>query len=147
MKEINSNYTQYFLLCAIILLGLIIRLYFYVGHIFSDDAYYSYLGYTFLNGEFANDFLGYPVFPLRIAFIGLTAISMNLFGTNESATLILPIMFSLLSILLAYKMTRLITNDENISITASVLMAFFPTDIIFASIAFPDLINIFFELH
>jgi 4-amino-4-deoxy-L-arabinose transferase-like glycosyltransferase len=84
------------------------------------------------------------VFPLRIAFIGLTAISMNLFGANESATLILPIVFSLLSILLAYKMTKLITNSESTAIIISILMAFFPTDIIFATINFPDVMNTFF---
>jgi 4-amino-4-deoxy-L-arabinose transferase-like glycosyltransferase len=97
-----------------------------------------------LNGEFANDYLGYPVFPLRIAFISLTSFSMMIFGMNEFATIIFPIVFSLANILLIYKLTRLLTGDEKTAIYATLLMAFFPTDVIFASISFPDLINIFF---
>lgn len=144
MKEINSTYKQFYLLAIIILLGLLVRLYFHVGHIFSDDAYYSYLSYTLLNSDFAKDYLGYPVFPLRIVFIGLTSLSMKIFGTNEFATVFFPFAFSLLSILLTYKLTRLITNSERTAISACILMTFFPTDVIFASINFPDLINVFF---
>ncbi len=86
----SSNFKQYFHLVLVIIVAILLRLYFQIGHIFSDDAYYSYLSFTMQNGEFAKDYLGYPVFPLRIAFTGLTAFSMNIFGTNESATLILP---------------------------------------------------------
>lgn len=144
LKNINSNYKQYFLLAFIVLIGLVIRLYFHVGHIFSDDAYYTYLSYTLLNGQFANDYLGYPVFPLRIAFIGLTAFSMKVFGINEFATLFFPFLFSQLNILLVYKTSQLFTVNNRIAIYAALLIAFFPTDLIFATIGFPDLINIFF---
>ncbi len=144
MKKINSNYKQYYLLAFIILLGFLVRLFFQVGHIFSDDAYYSYLSYTLINGDFAKDYLGYPVFPLRIAFIGLTSLSMKIFGTNEFATIIFPLVFSLANILLVYKFTRLFTGSERTALYAAFLIAFFPTDVIFASVNFPDLINIFF---
>ena len=97
-----------------------------------------------MNGEFAKDYLGYPVFPLRLAFIGLTAISIRLFGVNEFATLFFPFTFSLLNILLTYKLSRLLTNDNKIVLIAALLIALFPADIVFASINFPDLINIFF---
>ncbi len=90
MKKINSNYKQYYLLAFIILVGFLVRLFFQVGHIFSDDAYYSNLSYALSNGDFAKDFLGYPVFPLRVAFIGLTTVSMRIFGANEFAMVIFP---------------------------------------------------------
>jgi len=128
----------------IVLLGLLVRLYFQVGHILSDDAYYTYLSYTLLNGHFATDYLGYPVFPLRIVFIGLTSFSMMIFETNEFATIIFPLVFSLANILLAYKFTRLFTGNEKTALYAALLTTFFPTDVTFASINFPDLINIFF---
>ncbi len=144
LKEINSTYKQYFLLALIVLFGLLLRFYFRIGHIFSDDAYYTYLSYTLLNGEFAKDYIGYPVFPLRLAFIGLTAVSIRLFGVNEFATLFFPFTFSLLNILLTYKLSRLLTNDNKIALLAALLIALFPADIVFASINFPDLINIFF---
>jgi 4-amino-4-deoxy-L-arabinose transferase-like glycosyltransferase len=120
------------------------RLYFQIGHIFSDDAYYSFLSFTLFNGDFANKYLGYPVFPLRMAFISLTAISMKVFGINEFATLFFPFMFSLLNVLLVYKTAQLFSGNNKIAIYAALLIAFFPTDVIFATIGFPDLINVFF---
>lgn len=143
-EEINQSTRQNFVLLLIILIGCFTRLYFYTGHIFSDDAYYSYLSYTLLDGDFAGEYTGYPVFPLRIGFIVLTTFSMKLFGVNEFATIIFPFMFSLLNFLLVYKLTKLITNKNETAFTASFLIALFPTDIIFASIGFPDLINTFF---
>ncbi len=128
----------------IISIGILVRLFFYTGHIFSDDAYYAYLSQTLVNGNFMNDYLGYPVFPLRVGFIGLTAISMKIFGVNEFATLLLPFFFSILNIYLTYKLAELITEKKEIALLSSMLMALFPTDIIFATIGFPDLINIFF---
>ncbi|MGB5529735.1 MAG: glycosyltransferase family 39 protein, partial [Ignavibacteriaceae bacterium] len=120
------------------------RFYFQTGHVFSDDAYYSYLSYTMLNGNFTADYLGYPVFPLRFAFIGLTSLSMEIFGITESATLIFPFIFSVLNIVLTYKLSRLFTENYRVALFAAFLMAFFPTDVIFSTIAFPDLINVFF---
>jgi 4-amino-4-deoxy-L-arabinose transferase-like glycosyltransferase len=144
LKNYNSSYHRFFILFLIILLGILVRIYFRVGYIFSDDAYYSYLSYTLLKGNFAEGYLGYPVFPLRIAFVGLTTLSMIIFGTNESATLIFPFVFSILNILLTYKITRLFTENDRVALFAAFLMAFFPTDVIFSTIGFPDLINVFF---
>lgn len=135
---------QYFQLTIIILFGVLLRLYFQIGHIFSDDAYYSYLSYSFVSGQFANDYLGYPVFPLRMGFIVLTSFSMMIFGNNEFATIVFPFIFSLINILLAYKLTKLLTKNENAAVSASLLAALFPTDVVFSSINFPDLINVFF---
>jgi hypothetical protein len=95
LSKISSNKKQYLVLASILLIGLLARLYFQVGHIFSDDAYYSFLSYSLSNGDFANDYLGYPVFPLRFGFIGLTSFSMMIFGTNEFATIIFPLVFHL----------------------------------------------------
>lgn len=143
MTSTRTLNKSFMILAAIILLALIIRSYFFAGHIFSDDAYYSYLSVTLLNGDY-NNYLGYPVFPLRIAFLGLTSISMMIFGTNEFATIIFPFLFSILSIPLTYKTTRLFIDNKNTALTAAFLAALFPTDVIFATIGFPDLINVFF---
>ena len=144
MNNTNSNFRQYFLLSFIVLAGIAARLFFQIGHIFSDDAYYSYLSHSLLNGDFTSNFLGYPVFPLRIGFIGLNSLSRIIFGTNEFSTLVFPFLFSILNIALTFKLSQLITKNINISLFAAFLLAFFPTDIIFASIGFPDLINVFF---
>jgi len=124
--------------------GILIRLYFNVGHIFSDDAYYSYLSYNLLNGDFPGDYLGYPVSPLRINHLLLTAFSFSIFGVNEYATLVFPFIFSISAILLTYKLAALLTSDDSISFTAAFLMAFFPTDVVFATINFVDVSTMFF---
>lgn len=144
MKKINLVSKHHLLFIFIIIAAIIVRLYFRIGHIFSDDAYYFFLSSTLLNGEFNNDYLGYPVFPLRMGFIGLTAFSMMIFGVTEFATIFFPFLFSILNIYLTYKLTELFTAKKKIALISSLLIALFPTDIIFASIGFPDLINIFF---
>ena len=121
-----------------------VRIYFPLSHIFSDDAYYSYLSYSFLNGDFTHNYLGYPVFPLRIGFISLTSFSMMIFGTNETATIVFPFLFSIVNLILTYKLTLIITKDINAALRAAFLMALFPTDVVFATLNFPDLINVFF---
>ncbi len=129
---------------VILLAGIIIRLYFNIGHIFSDDAYYSYLSYNLLSGDFPGDYLGYPVSPLRINHLLLTAFSFSIFGVSEFATLVFPFFFSIGSILLTYKLAALLTSDDSISFTAAFLMAFFPTDVVFATINFIDISTMFF---
>jgi len=129
---------------VILLAGILIRLYFNIGHIFSDDAYYSYLSYNLLNGDFPGDYLGYPVSPLRINHLLLTTFSFSIFGINEFATIVFPFIFSIGIILLAYKLAALLTRDESISLTAAILMAFFPTDVVFATINFVDISTMFF---
>jgi 4-amino-4-deoxy-L-arabinose transferase-like glycosyltransferase len=140
----DKNYKEFLPLALIAILAVLVRLYFFTGHVFSDDAYYSGLSHTLLVGNFADNYLGYPVFPLRIAFIGLTSFSMMIFGANETSTMIFPFLFSILNLLLVYKITRLFSAERKTVITATFFIALFPTDIIFSSIFFPDLINVFF---
>jgi len=140
----DSNFTQYFRLALIMIVAVLLRIYFHIGHIFSDDAYYSFLSYSFFQGDLTNEYIGYPVFPLRAAFIGLTAVSMMIFGNNEFATLLFPLLFSIINIILIFKLVQLITVNNNKALISAILITFFPTDVIFASICFPDLINTFF---
>jgi 4-amino-4-deoxy-L-arabinose transferase-like glycosyltransferase len=135
---------KYYPIILIIATGIIVRLYFSIGHIFSDDAYYSYLSYTLLQGDFAKDYLGYPIFPLRITFLSITALSFKIFGINEFATIVFPYLLSIANLILTYKLAKLFTRDVNISLLSALLMAFFPTDIVFATIGFVHLPNLFF---
>jgi len=144
LPDITAKYRNEFFLTLIIIAGIILRLYFQIGHIFSDDAYYSYLSYTLLGGEFAKDYLGYPIFPLRITFLSITALSFKLFGINEFATIVIPFLLSIANLFLTYKLAKLLTGNVNVSLLSALLMAFFPTDIVFATIGFVDLSNKFF---
>lgn len=139
MKSLNKYY-----LLFILLAGIIVRIYFFTGHIFSDDAYYSYLSYTLLDGNFANGYLGYPLFLLRVGHLFLTAVSFAIFGINEFATIVFPFLISILNLLLTYKIAQLFTGKNEIALLSALIMAFFPTDIVFATINFVDAQNIFF---
>jgi 4-amino-4-deoxy-L-arabinose transferase-like glycosyltransferase len=144
MKSINIQTKNIFLFLLILILGILVRIYFSTGHVFSDDAYYSYLSYTILNGEFTAEYLGYPIFPLRIFHLLITAFLFKLFGINEFATILFPFIISIANLFLIYKLTKVITDNEKTALLSSLLIAFFPTDIIFASINFVDSTNVFF---
>ena len=144
MQNLKKVFPEYKFLFIIILIAIFVRYYFKIGHIFSDDAYYSYLSHSLLSGEFTKFYLGYPVFPLRIGQIALTSLAFSLFGTNETATIAFPFLFSIANLILAFKLTLLITKNNTVALTAVFLMALFPTDVVFATLNFPDLINLFF---
>lgn len=136
----NQEYFIYY----IVGIAILIRLFFYSGHVFSDDAYYGYLSYTMYKLDFAKDYIGYPHTPLRINVFILTALSFLFFGSTEFATTVFPILFSIGHIFLAYFFTKLVTDNQKTALIAAVLMAFFPTDIAFASINFADSPSAFF---
>ena len=138
-----KNYRTYIYPAIIILTGILLRIYFFIGHIFSDDAYYSFLGYSLFRGDFAASYLGYPIFPLRVGNLVLTNLSFNIFGIGEFATIVFPFLFSIANLLLTYFLAFELTKNEKCSLIAMLIMSFFPTDIIFASMNFVDLQNVF----
>jgi 4-amino-4-deoxy-L-arabinose transferase-like glycosyltransferase len=125
-------------------LGIFLRFYFYFGHVYSDDAYYNYLAYTFYKGNFGADYLGYPICFVRMGQTWLTAFAFWLFGTTEAATTVFPMIFSVINMVLVYKITKVITKSEINSILVLLFTAFYPTEILFASIAFTDLFSTVF---
>ena len=137
MRKYNKN------ILLIISVAIAVRLYFNMGHVFSDDAYFSYLSYTILNGDFTAEYLGYPLFPLRIFHLLFTAFLYEIFGINETATILLPLFISIAGVILTYKVAMIFTYNEKIALLSATLMVFFPTDIIFATINFVDLPNMF----
>ena len=144
MRLINIQSKNTLLLLLILILGILVRLYFFTGHVFSDDAYYSYLSYTIFNSDFTGDYLGYPIFPLRIFHLLITACLYKIFGINETVTILFSFFISIANLILTYKFTQLITGNKKIALLSLILIAFFPTDIIFATINFVDLPNVFF---
>jgi 4-amino-4-deoxy-L-arabinose transferase-like glycosyltransferase len=125
-------------LSLVLVVACFIRYLFYLGHIFSDDAYYNYLSYTLFNGNFAQDYLGYPHYPLRINIYFLTALAFKLFGANEFATTVFPMIYSLAAIIVAYFCADTFTNSKQIARLTALIMTFLPTEIVFASLNFSD---------
>jgi len=138
--KINKTYLFF---AAIVLTGILLRIYFYIGHIFSDDAYYAFLSCNVFSGNFTSSYLGYPIFPLRVGILALTNLSFNIFGIGEFATIVFPFIISIANLILTYKIAAELTQKDSFALIAVLLMAFFPTDVIFASINFVDLQNVF----
>jgi Dolichyl-phosphate-mannose-protein mannosyltransferase len=132
------------ILFLILVFALVIRYIFFCGLVFSDDSYYSWLAYQFNTSSNSINYLGYPILLIRKIALLFTIISYNLIGYNEKAGTLFPFLFSLLSIILIYKITQDLFNNKRISLTAAFLSAFFPVDVIFASVNFTDLECVFF---
>lgn len=114
-----------------------------MGHVFSDDSYYSQLAISFLDGTYPQNFSGYLIFLARKLVTVVTAAGFSIFGENEIGSVAFPFIFSILSIGLIYGIAEEIFN-KNIALAAAFILAIFPVDIIFASLNFPDLIAAFF---
>jgi len=112
--------------------------------VFSDDSYYYWLAYQLKNFPNSISYLGYPILLIRKLSLFFTIFSYYLLGYNEKAGTFFPFIFSLFSIILIYKIAKELFNKNRISLTAAFFAAFFPVDIIFASINFSDLECVFF---
>jgi 4-amino-4-deoxy-L-arabinose transferase-like glycosyltransferase len=129
---------------ALIAAGIFVRFYFFFGQVYSDDAYYNYLAYTMYNADFGSDYLGYPVCLVRIGQSFITAVSFLLFGPSENSAAVFPMLFSIMNMLLNYKLAKTLIKSEIVSVLVLAFTAFYPTEVLFASIAFTDLYSTFF---
>ncbi len=132
-------YRSRIILILIILAASILRIIYFSGLVFSDDSYYNQLAYSLLNGNYAEGYLGYPIFLLRKAHTVLTSFSFLIFGANEFSSVLIPFIFSVSGIFLTYKFVFLYTKNDQTSLIAAFLIALLPTDVIFSTINFADL--------
>ncbi len=130
---------DYSLILILLVLGLGVRLLFYFGHVFSDDAYYTQLALKIIEGDSIESYVGYPIFKLRLAHVTLLVLSFKLFGISEFAESLPSLFFSLLTIVFVYKISMLLFKQKNTAFYASLLLVMFPTDVVFASINFTDI--------
>ena len=126
-------------LFLIIIVAIVVRIYFFNGIVFSDDTYYDFLGLSIVKGHYAQSYLGYPIFLLRKLQSLFTAISFSVLGINQTASIAAPFLFSIAGIIVAYFLSLELTDNRRIAILTSLLLAFFPSDIIFATINFTDM--------
>ncbi|MBU1100443.1 MAG: glycosyltransferase family 39 protein [Bacteroidetes bacterium] len=145
LKTFNFSKNQdLYILILILFIAFLTRIFFYNGIVFSDDSYYNQLAISLLQGNFAENYLGYPIFLLRKMEIVFTAFSFFLFGINETSSVLFPFVLSVSSIVLVYKFALVLFEEKKIGLLAAFLYAFFPPDIIFATINFTDLQCAFF---
>ena len=130
--DIESS--RYILLSLILLFALIIRLSFFCGITGGDDLAYleeihkSYMG----DFEPASSHWG-----LRLGFILPSLLCVYLFGFNEAALALFPLICSVAHILLIYATAKLLVNEKT-ALLSAFLMAFFPLDVFFATMIFLD---------
>lgn len=130
------------LIFSIIITGILIRIYFYSGHVFSDDAYYFELSKLISQNSPLSNYLGYPIFKLRIFFNFLNALMLKIWGIKEISLIILPFTVSVLNLFLIYYIAKELFHDKRIQLIALFLVTFFPVEIIFSTIGFPDSFNL-----
>lgn len=138
----NKENIQKILFLILVVTGLFIRIYFGGGHVFSDDAYYFKLSQFISKNVSLSEYQGYPIFKLRVLFNFLLALMLKIFGVNEISTIILPFIVSILNLFLTYFFTKTFFNDKKTALIALFMIAFFPVEIVFATISFPDSLNV-----
>lgn len=116
-------------LAAILGLAVELRLIFYQGVIHTDDIFYSHLARGLAEGvsPFAQPLLDQSSV-LRIALYGPVALLYRLFGANDVTTLAWPFACSLLSIIGAYVIGRIVCNATS-GLFAAFLLAILPTSV------------------
>jgi 4-amino-4-deoxy-L-arabinose transferase-like glycosyltransferase len=140
---ISDSRNDWLILSLIILAGVILRIYFFTGHIFSDDAYYARLSLISLQNSQNSEYQGYPIFLLRKLFTWLNSLSFGLFGINEISSVLFPFFISILNMFLIYLFSILLFEEAKKRLLSVFFLAFFPLEITFASISFPDQMNVF----
>jgi hypothetical protein len=127
----SSNYIA---LLLIILFGLTVRVAVFSGITGGDDLIYTYHIHRFYTGNFEP---GATHWSLRLGFILPSLLFTRIFGFNEIALVLFPLICSLINIVLIYAFARLFFS-ERIALYAAFLLSFFPMDVFLAGMVFLD---------
>jgi hypothetical protein len=125
-------------LLAIVALGMQLRLTFYQGVIHFDDLVYSHLALRMAEGvsPFAEP-LPLTYAAVRIGLYGPVALAYWLFGASDLTTLAWPFVCSMLGILGAYGIGRLV-HDEAAGLLAAFVFAVLPTNVAAGTVLIGD---------
>jgi 4-amino-4-deoxy-L-arabinose transferase-like glycosyltransferase len=127
-------------LLLVLLFSLALRLYFFVGLNWADDAMYVNEAYSRLDINYK---IPARLGPLRSGMIYPTAFFFKLFGINEYSATLYPLLCSLGSIVLTYYFGKTFF-DEKTGLTAALLLAVYPLNIAYATRVMPDVPIAFF---
>ena len=151
---------QTFCVILIIFVALIIRMYFFIGFAGGDpqdDGIYINIAKGILQNGFYDHniqktlILNNPIinpiymFPARLLMTYATAFSFFLFGVSDYSAALFPLICSLLSIYIVYKIGLLLFNYR-VGLFASFFLAIMPVDIIFSTRVTPDVPIAFFMI-
>ncbi|MBW6499460.1 MAG: glycosyltransferase family 39 protein [Bacteroidales bacterium] len=122
---------------AIIFIAVVVRCIFFSGGIRGSDAYaYAQYAYDISSNSYHLGNIA-DHFGFRYTVLIPTAISYALFGVNDVSSAIFPFLLSILNILIILKIGEKI-YDFKTAVVAGIFMAFYPLDILTASVLGPD---------
>jgi 4-amino-4-deoxy-L-arabinose transferase-like glycosyltransferase len=132
-------------LVIILFAAIILRLVCFSGFFGSDDGSYAALAWRMSDGNWQNVYteprntpLDAPVFPLRLGIVAPTALAFLTLGPSETALVFYPFLLSMLTILLAYFITK-VWFGVRAGLIAALLWAALPIDCRTASMLLPDI--------
>jgi len=122
------------LLFLIVLLALGLRVFCYTGPIGSDDNSYYLGAYEIHEGTYqpSNNY-----WKTRYGMLLPIALSYKVFGTNEYAAALWPMLSALGAVIVCYFLGKRVL-DEKAGVLAALLLAFYPLDIHYSGLILPD---------
>ncbi|MFH1479452.1 MAG: glycosyltransferase family 39 protein [Candidatus Omnitrophota bacterium] len=131
----NRNILVLFI--VVLFLAFIVRLIFFVGLSVGDEFAYAQHAYNLSIGEFSVD--NGDWYSFRCAIFGPVSLFFDLFGVTDHTAVIWPLLCSLLSVLLIFAFARALFDIEA-AFLASLVLAIFPLDAMYATHLMPDTI-------
>ncbi len=128
------------ILIGVTLLGLLLRIVYFQGFVGKDDLTYIDDGYRLARG----DYLPRPnEWDVRIGIIAPLALAIRVFGLHDWSVALYPLCLSLLSLPLIYTLGKTLYS-ERVGLIAALLLACFPQDIHYATVAYSVLPSVFY---
>lgn len=119
---------------GVLLVGILLRLFFYVGYFGGDDMFYYSSAIEMARGEFVPEGSHWQA---RLGVIGPMAALFAIFGPSVIVGTI-PMMFaSAISLLAAYWLAMQATGNRTIALLSMLLLGCYPLELLMASHVFP----------
>ncbi|MBI2076291.1 MAG: glycosyltransferase family 39 protein [Candidatus Aenigmarchaeota archaeon] len=155
-KDKKGKYKAEFWLLLIVLFALALRLWFFVGLVYTDEQDEGiYLRTALTTSEGRMDFSKYAnlpksflpnpseAFDFRTMVYYPPSIMFRLFGLNEFSAIFFSLVYSLLGIIVIFYIAKLFFN-EKVGLLAAFLLSFFPLDVLFSTRLMPDIVVSFY---
>ncbi len=140
-KKLKHRKSEIFLV-LILIFAAFLRLIFFVGPCCDDDVAYLNSAYNIVKLNFVELHNGYS-FAYRTMMILPMALSFKIFGISEFTASLYILLTSLGSIIVAFFIGKFLFNAR-VGIFASLLLAFYPLEVIYSTHIVPDIPVAFF---
>jgi len=121
------------LLLAILAVGFGLRMYMFAGYVMTDDVYYVERALELAQGDLTAP---QNYWAARLGLVGPMALAFHFLGVAEWTAVLFPFVCSLLSIGVTFVLGRRMASTRA-GLLAAALIATFPQEVVFASLAFP----------